>query len=181
MSEAPQADPHADVATMYDRCAAGLYRYALMVLADAHLAEDAVQETFARVVAAGRGGGRIASYNGYLRKVMRNLCYDVLRRRRRRRETGVSEMPPLLAAAGASPADEEQRRALVAALCRLPPEQREVVYLKVYEQMTFRRIAELVGVSPNTAVSRYRYALGKLRAWLGGPAGAPGAGHERGR
>ncbi len=178
MSETPHADAGADVAAIYDRCAAGLYRYALMVLADPQSAEDAVQETFARAVAAGRGGGRIASYDGYLRKVMRNLCYDVLRRRRRGREIGVSEMPPLLAAAGPSPADEEQRRALVAALCRLPPEQREVVYLKVYEQMTFRRIAELVGVPPNTAVSRYRYGLAKLRASLGGQAEAPGAGHE---
>lgn len=53
------------------------------------------------------------------------------------------------------------------ALTDLPPEQREVVVLKVWQGRTFDEIGRLLGISPNTASSRYRYALEKLRAALG--------------
>jgi RNA polymerase sigma-70 factor (ECF subfamily) len=49
----------------------------------------------------------------------------------------------------------------------LPPEQREVVHLKVFEGLTFQEIADLAGESINTVASRYRYALEKLRGQLG--------------
>jgi RNA polymerase sigma-70 factor (ECF subfamily) len=55
-----------------------------------------------------------------------------------------------------SPKEAEQ------ALAGLPVEQREVVVLKIYEGFTFAQIGELTEVSPNTAASRYRYALAKL-------------------
>ncbi|HTL18027.1 MAG TPA: sigma factor-like helix-turn-helix DNA-binding protein, partial [Patescibacteria group bacterium] len=64
-------------------------------------------------------------------------------------------------------ADEETfRRALSAALAELPAEQRAVVHLKVWEGMTFETIAELLDIPLNTAASRYRYGLDKLRARL---------------
>jgi DNA-directed RNA polymerase specialized sigma24 family protein len=49
------------------------------------------------------------------------------------------------------------------ALGELVPEQAEVVVLKLWEEMTFAEIADITGESPNTAASRYRYAIGKLR------------------
>ena len=52
------------------------------------------------------------------------------------------------------------------ALAGLPVEQREVVVLKIYEGFTFAQIGELTEVSPNTAASRYRYALAKLEEKL---------------
>jgi RNA polymerase sigma-70 factor, ECF subfamily len=52
------------------------------------------------------------------------------------------------------------------ALKRLPPEQREVVYLKVFEGLTFQEIADRCGISINTAGSRYRYATDALRRAL---------------
>jgi RNA polymerase sigma-70 factor (ECF subfamily) len=51
-------------------------------------------------------------------------------------------------------------------LGELVPEQRAVVHLKLWERLTFEQIAELVGVPPNTAASRYRYGLDKLRERL---------------
>jgi RNA polymerase sigma-70 factor (ECF subfamily) len=45
----------------------------------------------------------------------------------------------------------------------LPPPQREVVYMRFYEQMSFKEIAELTGVSINTSLGRMRYALMNLR------------------
>ncbi|MBM4049994.1 MAG: sigma-70 family RNA polymerase sigma factor, partial [Planctomycetes bacterium] len=53
------------------------------------------------------------------------------------------------------------------ALMALPEEQREVVLLKVYGRLTFAEIADVIHASPNTAASRYRYAVEKLRRHLG--------------
>ena len=60
-------------------------------------------------------------------------------------------------------ASEEERLMLDQALRDLPIEQREVIYLKVFEGYTLREIAELCEVSINTVGSRYRYGLAALR------------------
>ncbi len=53
-------------------------------------------------------------------------------------------------------------------LASLPGEQREVVVLKIWHEHTFEEIGELIGISPNTAAGRYRYAMGKLKQLLKG-------------
>jgi RNA polymerase sigma-70 factor (ECF subfamily) len=60
------------------------------------------------------------------------------------------------------PCGERLQRALVA----LPLEQREVIMLKIDGELTFAQIAQVIGASMNTAASRYRYALEKLRKLL---------------
>jgi len=55
---------------------------------------------------------------------------------------------------------------LSVALGELPAEQRSVVHLKLWEGLTFEQIAEVLDVPPNTAASRYRYGLDKLRGRL---------------
>jgi len=59
-------------------------------------------------------------------------------------------------------------RRLSEALGRLPYEQREVLILRTYSGMTFRTIAKQQGVSINTALGRYRYAMDKLHSLLNG-------------
>lgn len=63
---------------------------------------------------------------------------------------------------------ETDPREFVAMRClrELPTEQREVVVLKIWHQMTFAAIAEMLGLSPNTVAGRYRYGLEKLRRLL---------------
>lgn len=61
---------------------------------------------------------------------------------------------------------DEQRASLEEALCRLPSEQREVLVLKIWGELTFEQIAAELALSPNTAASRYRYALAALRREL---------------
>jgi RNA polymerase sigma-70 factor (ECF subfamily) len=48
----------------------------------------------------------------------------------------------------------------------LPPEQKEVLTLKVWGELTFDEISRILDLSLNTVASRYRYALGKLKEWL---------------
>ncbi|MEJ1974466.1 MAG: sigma-70 family RNA polymerase sigma factor [Lacunisphaera sp.] len=61
---------------------------------------------------------------------------------------------------------DERRQEIEVALQRLPDEQREVLVLKIWQELTFEQIGEVLGISPNTAASRYRYALTALRAQL---------------
>jgi len=62
--------------------------------------------------------------------------------------------------------DATFRQNLTAALAELPAEQRAVIHLKLWEDTTFEAIAETLGIPPNTAASRYRYGIDKLRERL---------------
>ena len=64
--------------------------------------------------------------------------------------------------------EEQSLAALLRSADDLPAEQREVVFLKIYEGLTFKEIGSVCGVSANTAASRYRYGIEKLREAAGG-------------
>jgi RNA polymerase sigma-70 factor, ECF subfamily len=66
-------------------------------------------------------------------------------------------------------ADESPvERAAMEQLAALPPEQREVIVLKIWNRCTFEEIGELLDISPNTAAGRYRYGLQKIKSHLEG-------------
>jgi RNA polymerase sigma-70 factor (ECF subfamily) len=155
------------IGRLYDRFGPALYRYALMILARHDAAEDVVQQVFVGLI---RGAPRLDEPERYLRRAVRNACYSRLRAPGSRLVDAVGGSgPPLLelvpdpAVAGPGP---EDRIALDAAIAELPPEQREVLHLHVFEGMTFKEVGEATGESANTAASRYRYALERLRTSL---------------
>jgi RNA polymerase sigma-70 factor (ECF subfamily) len=85
------------------------------------------------------------------------------RRVRRERASANPEVGALLSC----PVERDERRALIeAALVRLPAEQREVVVMKIWGGLTFPQIAAALNVPNDTAASRYRYAIAKLRQQL---------------
>jgi RNA polymerase sigma-70 factor, ECF subfamily len=67
-----------------------------------------------------------------------------------------------------SEAESPYERAAMRCLVTLPPEQREVIVLKIWHRYTFEEIGQLLEISPNTAAGRYRYGLEKLRVCLKG-------------
>jgi RNA polymerase sigma-70 factor, ECF subfamily len=150
------------LAELYDAYGPRLYRYAVLVLADRAAAEDAVQEIFVKVALMLDGDTTVPITFAYLAASVRNTCYSMLRRTRVR--AGATE--PLIEPV-APGSTEEERMVIDDALRTLPAEQREVVYLKVFEGLTFQEIADRCGVSINTAASRYRYATQALRRVLG--------------
>jgi RNA polymerase sigma-70 factor, ECF subfamily len=152
-----------DVAAVYDACAAGLYRYALMILADRQGAEDAVQQAFTKLLGQARARATVECPQAYLRVAVRNECYSHLRRRRRAPTTGSDTLLEVADHAGG----DEERLAVESVLRELPPEQREAVFLRVYEGRTFREIGDALGEPANTVASRYRYAIEKLRRAFG--------------
>ena len=122
-------------------------------------AEDVLHQVFLQLL---RDGTEISS-PGYLFRAVRNRVLNHLRGRSREVALDV-ETQWLESPSGSI----ETALALQSALGRLPEEQREVIVLRVWGQMTFEEVAAVVGVSPNTAASRYRYGLAKLNeVWHG--------------
>jgi RNA polymerase sigma-70 factor, ECF subfamily len=148
------------IGLLYDRHGAALYRYAVMVLADPAGAADVVQTVFVSLL---RQRGRPDCDDRYLRRAVRNECFSALRRRQR---DVLASASPILEAVEAGRDRPDERLAIERALRELPPDQREVVHLKVFEGMTFQEIADVTGESINTVASRYRYAIEKLRVHL---------------
>lgn len=143
-----------------------LLTLAALMLGDRQAAEDVLHDVF---VSLARRIGVLTlngSLKGYLLTSCANRARDLLRRR------GAQRIPAgaLEIAASGNPAKtaeiaEEAARAM-AALTRLPSEQREVVALHIHGQLTFREVARLREIPMNTAKSRYRYALIALRKEL---------------
>jgi RNA polymerase sigma-70 factor (ECF subfamily) len=65
-----------------------------------------------------------------------------------------------------TPDESPAERAAMKQLAALPPEQREVIVLKIWNECTFEEIGVLLDISPNTAAGRYRYGLQKIKSQL---------------
>jgi RNA polymerase sigma-70 factor (sigma-E family) len=139
-----------------------LARTAYLLTGDAHLAEDLLQDTLARVAERWPTLSRTGAPDGYARKVMYHLSVDWWRRRRSRPEV-LLDHPPETAAAVDDPA-LELRLDLRKALMRLTPRQRAVLVLRFFEDCSEVQSAELLGCSVSTVKSQTRHALGRLRA-----------------
>ena len=145
------------LAALYDLHGAACYRAALAVGGSASLAEDAVQEVFVRIARDPARPAAAANLAAYLWRMAENAATDLLRAQRRRHQP--------LDAGQAAPADTAQpdRDARIAAAhASLPVEQRAVVALRVWEGCSLEEAGAVLGVSPNTVSSRWRYALEKL-------------------
>ena len=145
-----------DARELYERHGRALLAYACALLRDPSAAEDVLHQVFLNVL---RGKAAIDGEPArYLFRAIRNTALNHIRGQSREVE---------LAGAGVwleSPdGSTETSLALQSALGTLPAEQREVVVLKIWGQLTFEEAADVVGVSPNTAASRYRYGLDRLR------------------
>jgi RNA polymerase sigma-70 factor (ECF subfamily) len=146
--------------TCFCQLAPGLVLFARQWTRSPADAEDIVQEAFVRFWRTQRD----ISNRGLLYATVRSIALDFLRRdnRRTRRESTAMEDVDQTSQPVFEVEDESQRE-LVAALDGLPREQREVLTLKIWNDLTFAEIASALEISQNTAASRYRYALAALK------------------
>jgi RNA polymerase sigma-70 factor (ECF subfamily) len=157
-----------DLAAIYDAYAAPLYRYLLALLPRPEEAEDALQEVFLGVLRR-TGRGRISDLRAYLFRAARNQAFMVLRKRRTREKTLEAVMAlSWIDLEECAPGQREAAIDIDRALRQLPAEQREIISLKLAEDLTFREVAEVLGLPRATAASRYRLALERLRSILAG-------------
>lgn len=160
-----------EVARIYDTYAQGIYRFLLSLVREEADARDLLQDVFVRIARSEGFLTGVTSEKAFLFRVARNIAIDHSRRiatrhRTRNAYTHISMASSALFAPVADPDATQFRESLAAALAELPEEQRSIVYLKLWEGETFKDIADVCGVSPNTAASRYRYGIEKIRELL---------------
>ncbi len=160
---------------LYARHRAPLYRYLLRQVRNAGAAADLFQEVWSRLIASRARYEVRAKFATYLFHIAHNCSIDFLRRDRTRRHEGrrddseaqpiepevpEHERPDAIAEFG------EQQSALLAALDALPHEQREAFLLHEESGLTIEEIARVMDVGLETAKSRLRYAVRKLKKSL---------------
>lgn len=153
-----------DLERLYDDHAQALFGFLLNLTRNEEDTRDLLQEVFVKLSRQPKLLANARDHRAYLLRLAHNAAIDLFRRRNVREK--YQDAPAELFAESANPDEKAFREALTGALHALPPEQRAVVHLKLWEDMTFDGIAEVLGVSINTAASRYRYALDKLRQRL---------------
>ena len=175
---------HQDWKVCFASLAPGLLLFARQWVRSRADAEDVVQEAFVRLwrrnhpVDIGADGSRatetgqpepggVPINRALLYAAVRSIALDLIRRdsRRARREAEAISESEQAIEPQFELADEAQF-ALAAAVDRLPHDQREVLVMKIWNELTFAEIATALEISQNTAASRYRYALAALKKTL---------------
>jgi len=160
--------PPLDLERLYDEHAPALFAFLLNLTRDETETRDVLQEVFIKLARQPAALHGARSERAFLLRLAHNAAIDRIRRRvtrERNREQLADELGSVFAPSS-DPDEEAFREALTRALDELPAEQRAIVHLKLWEDMTFDAIAGLLGIPPNTAASRYRYGLDKLRERL---------------
>jgi RNA polymerase sigma factor (sigma-70 family) len=157
---------------LYARHRGPLYRFLLRQLRDGALADELFQDVWQRVIGARASWQPEARFATWLYRIAHNRLNDHWRALRHR--------PPAPEDADArtervedpdTPERQlsafESRRELQRALDALPDEQREVLLLRLEQELTLEEIGQITGVGRETVKSRLRYAMDKLRTGLG--------------
>jgi RNA polymerase sigma-70 factor (ECF subfamily) len=144
---------------LYEKHGAALAAYGCCYGLDFAAAEDVVQQVFLKLME----GKVVAAHSpvAYLYRAARNASFN--HKRNRRREV---ELPEGELWFSHATADRAEVLSLQNALRKMPEEQREAVFLRMWSGMTLQEIAEATDTPLNTVASRYRYALEKLRGQL---------------
>lgn len=148
-----------------------LYRSAYLLAGNHADAEDLAQQT---LIKAHRGWAKVSaadSVNAYVRRILTNTFLSSKRPRARRLELLTDEVPEWDGAAGAAtapgtPGESDERMALWPHVRRLPRQQRAVVVLRYFEDLSEAEIADTLGCSRGTVKSTAHRALKSLRAAL---------------
>ena len=164
-----------DLQRLYDDHAQALFAFLLNFTRQEADARDVLQELFLKLSRHPHLLNHVTEPRAFLIRLAHNQAVDLMRRRATRQKNYdqlAAESDSVFAPS--DDADETAfRLSLTAALAELPAEQRAVVHLKLWEELTFEEIAAALDISPNTAASRYRYALERLREWLPQPRSSP--------
>ncbi len=139
-----------------------LYTYAVSLTSNRESAEDAIHSVFQQLM---RRGAMPAELRPYVFRSVRNAALDTLRRTKVRNDSifeakGTEETLPSMGSTVGGPDELEQW------LCRLSPDERETIVLKIFDEFTFQQIADLRQVPLPTVTSWYRRGLNKMKTTL---------------
>jgi RNA polymerase sigma-70 factor, ECF subfamily len=158
----------AEIERLYDLHAQALYAFVLNLTRHEADTRDLLQELFVKLAKQPELPDGVRDERAFLLRLAHNLTIDLIRRRgtRAKNYEQFACEPTGIFAPASDPDERAFQEALSSALGEIPPDQRAVVHLKLWGGLTFEQIAELLGIPLNTAASRYRYGLDKLRERL---------------
>lgn len=157
---------------LIDRYQQKVFAYILMVVHDKELAEDLFQDTFIKVINTLKLGAyrEEGKFNQWLMRITRNLVIDHFRRCQKMTYVDNNESGDIFDNFSEPAMSIEQtiitrqiHESLHELIALLPEEQKEVLDLRIYKELSFKEIAEKTNVSINTALGRMRYAIINLR------------------
>lgn len=149
-----------------------VYTTVYLVVKDSYVAEDLMQDTFIKAIKTLKEGryNEEGKFLPWILRIAHNLAIDYFRRAKRYPnvvfEDGSSVFNTLNFAEESVESvqiTKESHEHLRSMIKQLPQQQREVLVMRHYEDLSFQEIAEATGVSINTALGRMRYALINLR------------------
>jgi RNA polymerase sigma-70 factor, ECF subfamily len=157
-----------EIERLYDEHAQPLYAFILNFTRNEADTRDLLQELFIKLARESGLLDGVREERAFLIRLAHNAAIDLMRRRntRDRTKTNFAAEKISLFAPTSDPDEKLFREELVFALGELPAEQRAVVHLKLWAGLTFEQIAAALDIQSNTAASRYRYGLDKLRGRL---------------
>jgi len=160
--------PPTELERIYDEHASALFAFLLNLTRSENDTRDILQEVFVKLAGRPELLTGVREERPFLLRLAHNAAIDTVRRRttRERKHENLADEQEELFLPSTEIDEQSFRRALHEALGDLPPEQRAVVHLKLWEGLTFEAIAEALELPLNTAASRYRYGLDKLRERL---------------
>lgn len=167
---------------LYDRYGVKLYGYFIRLTGSRNGSEDLLQETFCRLIEKLDRYQPRGQFKAFLFRMAHNLAVDRMRawkfrdesdsldKDRQNKEDFMTGQSIKMGLDCPDPAEETEKMELEArlreAIDQLPPEQRQVLVMKHYTDLTFREVAEAVGIPLNTALGRMHYAILNLRKFL---------------
>jgi RNA polymerase sigma-70 factor (ECF subfamily) len=156
----------ADFAALYDRYAREIHRFALYLSGNVDTARDVTADTFARAWTA-RGRIRVGSVKAYLLMIARHLCWDLDRRRTHSQlHEGQDAVDAGADQERSASAREELRRVRIA-LAALPELDRAILLMATMEGLSYRAVADVVGLSETAVKVRIHRTRVRLNAARG--------------
>ncbi len=159
---------------LLERTQSKLFAYIMFVVRNEDVANDIFQETFVKVITKLQEGSYTDSgkFTFWLTRIAHNAIMDWYRSQKSSHIVDLADDNDLSKLKGEQYLDTYRESEIVNEQVRddvkrmmesLPAAQREVVYMRFYQQLSFKEIAEITGVSINTSLGRMRYALLNLR------------------
>lgn len=159
---------------LLDRHKDKVYNYILLIVRNREMAEDIFQETFMRAIMTIKQGRYMENgkFSAWICRIAHNQIIDAYRRERNEKTVSNEEYEDIDLFNDAKLCEENIEDKMVREqvlkdvnnlMLHLPDEQREVVYMRYYQDLSFKEIADITGVSINTALGRMRYAVMNMR------------------
>jgi RNA polymerase sigma-70 factor (ECF subfamily) len=151
---------------LYERHRGPLYRYILRLAGDAATANDLYQGSWEKIIKA-RGSYRASTpFKAWMYRIAHNHVVDHFRKFRPQVQINPENVESENSGPEEQLSHEHRSRRLAAAVASLPAEQKDAILLKLEAGLDLQSIADVTGVNPETAKSRLRYAVGKLKKSL---------------